>query len=140
MEYTISQVAQKTNLSAHVLRYYEKEGLLPHVGRSESGIRRYADDDLEWLGLICCLKSTGMSIKQIRAFVDLSAQGDATLGQRCEMLAAHKKEVQVQIRQMHRHLEKVTCKIAHFGAQYQRYLEARVSSATGAAQDTACAR
>ncbi len=53
MEYTIKQVAERTNLPPHVLRYYEKEGLLPAVGRSKGGIRRYTDDALDWLGLIC---------------------------------------------------------------------------------------
>lgn len=86
MGYTVKQASAKTNLAAHVLRYYEKEGLLPRVRRSKSGIRHYSEDDLEWLGLICCLKNTGMSIKQIKEFVDLSIVGDSTLKERCEML------------------------------------------------------
>ncbi|HWR23046.1 MAG TPA: MerR family transcriptional regulator [Feifaniaceae bacterium] len=123
MGYTVKQVSEKTNLAGHVLRYYEKEGLLPQVGRTKSGIRQYSEDDLEWLGLICCLKNTGMSIKQIKEFVDLSIEGDATLKQRCEMLLEHKKNVETQIGNMYRHLDKVSHKIAHFTAQYERYIE-----------------
>lgn len=123
MEYSIKQVAEKTNLKAHVLRYYEKEGLLPSVGRSDSGIRRYSQDDLEWLGLICCLKNTGMSIKQIKAFVELSMQGEATLKERCDLLIAHKQQVEAEIAEMHKHLQKVACKIDHFTAQYQHSLQ-----------------
>lgn len=121
MGYTIKQVAEKINLSAHVLRYYEREGLLPEIGRSHSGIRHYTDSDLEWLGLICCLKNTGMSIKQIKAFVDLSLKGDSTLKQRCEMLIAHKKNVEAKIEEMHRHLQMVSHKIAYFTNAYERY-------------------
>lgn len=121
MGYTVGQVSEKTNLSTHVLRYYEKEGLLPHVSRTQSGIRHYSESDLEWLALICCLKNTGMSIRQIKAFVDLSMEGESTLAQRCEMLKAHKKNVEAKIAQMHRHLEKVTHKIAYFTEQYERY-------------------
>lgn len=121
MGYTIKQVAEKTQLSAHVLRYYEKEGLLAHVNRSQSGIRHYTEDDLEWLGLICCLKNTGMSIKQIKAFVDLSAQGKKTLKQRCDMLREHKCAVEAQIQQMNLHLDKVSHKIACFSEQYEQY-------------------
>jgi DNA-binding transcriptional MerR regulator len=121
MGYTIKQVSEKTNLSAHVLRYYEKEGLLCHIGRSKSGIRHYSEDDLEWLGLICCLKNTGMSLKQIKAFVDLSAEGKKTLKQRCDMLAEHKKNVEAQIQEMNRHLEKVSHKIAYFTKQYEEF-------------------
>jgi DNA-binding transcriptional MerR regulator len=114
MFFTIKQVSDKTNLATHVLRYYESEGLLPSVGRSRNGIRRYSEDDLEWLGLVCCLKNTGMSIKQIRNFVELSMQGDSTLRHRCEMLREHKAMVENQIVEMHRHLEKVTHKIDYF--------------------------
>lgn len=122
MDYTIKQVSEKTKLKAHVLRYYEKEGLLPFVGRSESGIRHYTEDDLEWLGLICCLKNTGMTIKQIKEFVELSMQGGETLKRRCEMLAEHKKGVEAQIEEMQKHLRKVDHKIAYFTEQYERYV------------------
>ena len=121
MEYTIKQIAERTNLSAHTLRYYEKEGILPLISRSKSGIRHYSEDDLEWLKLICCLKNTGMSLKQIRAFVDLSAQGRKTLKLRCDMLIEHKKNVEAQIQEMNRHLEKVSQKIAYFTRQYEEY-------------------
>jgi DNA-binding transcriptional MerR regulator len=104
-----------------VLRYYENEGLLPGVARSRNGIRRYSENDLEWLGLICCLKNTGMSIKQIKNFVELSMDGDSTLKERCELLVEHKKIVEEQIEEMHKHLQKVTKKIEHFTKEYERY-------------------
>jgi len=121
MGYTVGMMAEKSNIKPHVLRYYEKEGLLPHIGRTESGVRRYTDADLEWLGLICCLKNTGMSIKQIRDFVNLSLLGPDTLKKRCEMLLSHKKEVESHIEEMNRHLEKVSYKIAYFTRQYEEY-------------------
>lgn len=121
MNYSIRQVSEKTQLPSHTLRYYEKEGLLPFVNRSEGGIRRFSEDDLEWLGLICCLKSTGMSIKQIKEFVELSMQGGKTLNKRCEMLVEHKKSVEEQIKNMQKHLEKVSMKIEIFTAQYNKY-------------------
>lgn len=114
MDYSIKQVSEKTNLKAHVLRYYEKEGLLPFVQRSEGGVRRYSEHDMEWLGLICCLKSTGMSIKQIKKFVDLSKLGDGTLNQRLAMLIDHKKLVEDEIAAMKKHLIKVSHKIEYF--------------------------
>lgn len=121
MGYSIKNVAEKVNLSAHALRYYEKEGLLPNVNRTQSGNRQYSDEDLEWLGLILCLKNTGMSIRQIRDFVNLSAQGPATLKARCEMLVAHKREVEERIAEMNRHLQKVSHKIAYYTRQYEAH-------------------
>ena len=122
MEYTVKQISEKTNLKPYVLRYYEKEGLLPHVRRTQGGVRRYTDEDLEWISLICCLKNTGMSIKQIREFVRLSMQGPKTLSRRCELLEKHKRDVSENIRQMRGHLEIVTHKIAYFTKQREAYL------------------
>ena len=122
MNYSIAEVAEKTKLKPYVLRYYEREGLLPNVNRSDSGIRLYTEDDLEWLGLICCLKNTGMSIKQIKHFVELSMQGGQTLKQRCELLVEHKKAVEAQIEEMQGHLRKVAWKINHFTRQYENYI------------------
>jgi len=122
MGYTVKQVAEKTKLKPHVLRYYEKEGLLPHVSRTRGGIRHYTDEDLEWIGLICCLKNTGMSIKQIHDFVSLSLQGPETLQQRCDMLKRHQKDVMQNIQEMESHLKVVTHKIAYFSKQYENYL------------------
>jgi len=121
MEYTVKDAAERSNLSPNVLRYYEKEGLLPPVRRSKGGIRHYTDEDLEWLGLICCLKNTGMSIKQIRDFVTLSLQGPETLHARCQMLTEHRSEVESRIAEMNRYLDKVSCKIAYFSKQYEAY-------------------
>ncbi len=123
MGYSINQVSKKTLLPAHTLRYYEKEGLLPFVKRSKGGIRHFSEDDMEWLGLICCLKSTGMSIKQIREFVELSLEGGETLKQRCMLLMAHKQSVEEQIKTMEKHLQKVTEKIEYFTKQYEAYCE-----------------
>jgi DNA-binding transcriptional MerR regulator len=119
MFFTIKQVSEKTSLPPHVLRYYESEGLLPSIGRSRAGIRRYTEDDLEWLALIRCLKNTGMSIKQIKNFVELSVQGDSTLLERCGLLREHKTAVENQMAEMQKHLEKVTCKIDYFTRQYE---------------------
>jgi DNA-binding transcriptional MerR regulator len=121
LAFTIKQVSEKTALPPHVLRYYENEGLLPSIARSRNGIRRYSDNDLEWLGLICCLKNTGMSIKQIRNFVNLSMEGDKTLKRRIDLLLEHKKTVEGQIEEMQKYLEKVTRKIDYFSGQYKKY-------------------
>jgi DNA-binding transcriptional MerR regulator len=62
-----------------------------------------------------------MSIKQIRDFVNLSIQGPETLKARCEMLVAHKREVEERIEEMNRHLQKVSHKIEYFTRQYEEY-------------------
>lgn len=97
MYYTISEIAKKINISPYTLRFYAKEGLLPFVERSESGIRMFKDKDFEWLFLIDCLKKTGMSLKHIKTFVEWAMQGDKTIDKRLNMFQNQQKSVEDQI-------------------------------------------
>ena len=119
--YSIQDVSKKTGLTAHTLRYYEKEGLLSPVGRSQGGFRQYTDEDLERLGLICCLKNTGMSIQEIARFVQLTREGDHTLEERVGLLEAHREQVLGRIAEMQKYLEKVTWKLNFFTEKLRAY-------------------
>ncbi len=101
MYYTISDISKKINISPYTLRFYAKEGLLPFVERSERGIRMFKDKDFEWLFMIDCLKKTGMSLKDIKTFVEWGMQGDETIDQRLNMFQEQRKSVESQISQLH---------------------------------------
>ncbi|MDK2986617.1 MAG: hypothetical protein PWQ96_2261 [Clostridia bacterium] len=105
MYYTIGEIAKKINISPHTLRFYAKEGLLPFVERSESGIRMFKDEDFQWLMIIECLKKTGMPIKDIKTFIDWAMEGDSTIDQRLEMFKKQKEAVEKQIAQLQETLE-----------------------------------
>ena len=124
--YTIQDVSKKTGLSAHTLRYYEKEGLISGVERSQGGFRQYTDEDLEALGLICCLKNTGMSLQEIARFVKLTHEGEHTLRERVELLREHRESVIQRLSEMQRYLDKVTWKLNFFSEKLQAY-EARMA-------------
>ena len=119
--YSIQDVSQKTGLSAHTLRYYEKEGLISGVERTAGGFRQYTDEDLERLGLICCLKNTSMSIQEIARFVRLTHEGDHTLEERVELLRAHRELVLERMAEMQKHLDKVTWKLNFFTEKLRAY-------------------
>jgi DNA-binding transcriptional MerR regulator len=114
MGYTIAQVAEKTNLTAHTLRYYDKEGLLPFIERSNSGNRNFTDSDLERLEIICCLKNTGMSIKKIKEYIEWCIEGGQTAEKRRQMLINHRKEVVKQMNDLQKSLDKIDYKINHY--------------------------
>ena len=119
--YSIKDVSEKTGLSAHTLRYYEREGLLSGVERTSGGFRQYTDADLEALWLICCLKNTGMSLQEITRFVALTHEGDRTLKKRVEMLRTHRDDVIRRLEETQNYLEKVTWKLDHFSKQLRDY-------------------
>ncbi|GER67613.1 MerR family transcriptional regulator [Weizmannia acidilactici] len=120
MRYTIGEVAKITGFSKYTLRYYDKQGLLPFLDRTENGIRIFKDSDLSFLSVISCLKETGMSIKEIREFVKWCMEGDSTLALRLKMFEEHKKAVEEQIKNLQKNLEKINHKIWY----YQTALEA----------------
>lgn len=105
MYYTIGEIAKKVNISPHTLRFYAKEGLLPFVERSESGIRMFKDEDFQWLMIIECLKKTGMPIKDIKTFIDWVIEGDSTIDKRLDMFKKQKEAVEKQIAQLQETLE-----------------------------------
>lgn len=112
MGYSIGQVAQKTGLTTHTLRYYEKEGLLPFVRKNGSGLRVFSDNDLGWLAMIECLKETGMPLKGIKQYIDWFEEGDSTLPQRLEMFRCQKEKIEGQIALFQKHLAKIEYKIS----------------------------
>ena len=127
--YTIQDVSKKTGLTAHTLRYYEKEGLITGEERSQGGIRQYTDEALERLGLIRCLKNTGMSIQEIARFVQLTHEGDHTLEERVELLREHRERVLERMAEMQEHLDKVTWKLNFFSEKLRAYQEKEAKKA-----------
>jgi len=127
MTYSIGQVAEKTGLSTYTLRYYDREGLMPFVKRAPSGRREFTDDNLDFLDLITCLKDTGMQLSEIRHFVELAMQGDATLETRLNIFKQQQQAVREQIAQAKRHLAKLDYKVRFFTAACDAGTEAAVS-------------
>jgi len=109
MSYTISEAAKKTGLPPSTIRFYDKEGLLPNIQR-KNGIRVFEDMDLRLMGLLTCLKNTGMPIKRIRDYVELTSQGDASLQKRYEIIKSQRQFVLDQIEQLQYYLEELDFK------------------------------
>ncbi len=105
MFFTVGEMAKKLGVAASTLRYYDKEGLLPFVERSNSGIRVFREEDFEWLSIIECLKKTGMPIKEIKVYIDYAMQGDKTISKRKQMIETQRQSVLKQIEQMNETLE-----------------------------------
>ncbi|MEK3789163.1 MerR family transcriptional regulator [Paenibacillus sp. FSL K6-1230] len=109
---TIKEVTEITEIAAHTLRYYEKEGLLPHVKRNGNGKRLYDEEDLSWIHFVTALRATGMPIAQIQKYVYLYKEGDSTISERKLMMLNHKKEIEQSIRDLYFNLDKINYKLA----------------------------
>lgn len=110
----ISEVSKKTGLTEHTLRFYEKAGLLSNVAKRAGGVRDYGPADITRLGMIECLKKTGMSLADIKTFMDWCACGDETIQQRYDMFIQRKKIIKKQLDEIRKTLKIIDFKIDYY--------------------------
>lgn len=113
-ELTIAEVAERTGLTRHTLRYYERDGLMLGVDRAGSGHRRYSEHDLDWLELITKLRATGMPIREVRRYAELVRAGEGNEAERLALLRAHRERVRAQLKEMASYLGAIDMKISYY--------------------------
>jgi DNA-binding transcriptional MerR regulator len=136
MGMTIAEAAERSGLTSHTLRYYERDGLmLSPVERSSTGHRRYTDGDLRWIEMVSRLRATGMPIRDVRRYADLVRAGSGNEQERLELLRDHRRAVLHQLAEVQDHLGAIDRKIGI----YVDHLETRrlTSSALEAFDSTA---
>ena len=122
---TIQQVAERTGLTGHTLRYYERAGLLAPVGRAANGHRRYADGDVATIRFLAHLRRAGMPIAAIQRYMALARAGDATVAERLAILEDHQRAVERRIEELRAHLAVIDAKVAHYRDQHRPRLARR---------------
>jgi DNA-binding transcriptional MerR regulator len=98
--YSPREVAEKTGFSLDTLRYYEKIGLLVSIARSPGGQRVFTEDDVAWLGILQCLRETGMPIADMQRYAALARGGDQTIAERLSLLEEHERVIEEHITQL----------------------------------------
>lgn len=98
--YTMKQVCEETNLTYQTLKYYCNEGLIPNVKRNANNHRVFDDHDVKWIKDLTCLKKCGMSIQEMKEYLDLCLQGESTISQRKEMLVKKREDLLESIKEL----------------------------------------
>ncbi len=111
----IEEASKTTELSAHTLRYYEKLGLIFDVRRNAAGHRDYSAENLRWIDLLKKLKSTGMTLANIKKYACMIKQGDSTFPERCKLLTKHKKIVESNLIELQSCLDVIDYKLKKYG-------------------------
>lgn len=115
----IAEVAEKYDISADTLRYYERVGLLRPVQRTKSGIRDYSEEDCARLAFVKCMRGANVSIEALAEYLRLLDQGEETFAERKAILENQREEARARLKQIEEGLERLDYKIAH----YEQFIE-----------------
>ena len=94
MLHTMKQTCEKTGLTYDTLKFYCNEGLIPNVKRDKNNYRVFNDKDIAWINSLSCLKNCGMSILEMKKYLDLCLKGEQTILERKEILENKLKELE----------------------------------------------
>lgn len=100
MIYTMMQVCKKTNMTYQALKFYCNEGLVPNVKRDKNNRRVFDERDVAWIESLTCLKKCGMSIQEMKEYLELCLQGEASIPRRKELLAEKQAALRETIREL----------------------------------------
>ena len=111
---TIKEVSEKYDITQDTLRYYERIGMIPAVGRTSGGIRDYQENDLGWVELAICMRNAGLPVEAMIEYVQLYQKGDSTLAARLELLQDQLNVLLEQQKRIQETIERLEYKISRY--------------------------
>ena len=98
--YTMMQVCKEADMTYQTLKFYCNEGLVPNVKRDKNNRRVFDEHDVMWIKSLTCLKNCGMSIQEMKEYVELCLQGQSSILQRKEILTKKQEALRVSIKEL----------------------------------------
>ena len=95
--YTMKDVCLETGMAYETLKFYCNEGLVPNVKRNANNYRIFDDRDVAWIKSLSCLKNCGMSIQEMKEYIELCLKGAASIPERKVMLDKKKADLLVRM-------------------------------------------
>ena len=121
--YTIKEVADKMEVSEHTLRFWAKSGFFPFLQRDNNNIRRFSENDLNWVRIVKCLRSVGTQNKDIKRYIDLCIIGDSTIKERYQIILDTKAKALEQMEELKKQLELLDYKENFYKNLIKNHLE-----------------
>lgn len=118
--YRIGELARLADVTPDTIRYYEKQQMMDHEGRTGGGFRLYTDNDLQRLKFIRYARQLGFTLESIRELLSIRIDpAHHTCQESKSIVQARLKEVEAKIEElqtMQRSLQRlndVCCGTAH---------------------------
>lgn len=112
MDYTIKDMCQKLNLTVHTVRHYCDMGLVPNLRHDKNGNRIFDEESLNWLQAAKFLRSSGLSIPEIRHYFSLCQMGKASIKEREDILIKLKSDAEKELAELQIRIDCLSDKIA----------------------------
>ena len=111
---TIKEVCEKYDITPDTLRYYERVGVIPEVGRTAGGNRNYTEEDISWVENAICMRSAGVPVEMLIEYVKLYREGDSTIEARKNLLIEARVGIQEKLNQYQETMDKLNYKISRY--------------------------
>lgn len=108
--YTMMDVCREVGMTYQTLKFYCNQGLIPNVKRDKNNRRVFDDRDLEWVKSLTCLKKCGMSIAEMRDYLELCLEGQASIPERKIMLTERRERLVEQLAEIQGSIEYIDWK------------------------------
>lgn len=110
-------------VSEHTLRFWAKSGFFPFLQRDNNNIRRFSENDLDWVRIVKCLRSVGTQNKDIKRYIDLCIVGDSTIKERYQIILDTKAKALEQMEELKKQLELLDYKENFYKNLIKNHLE-----------------
>lgn len=94
--YTMKQACEQTGMTYENLKFYCNQGLVPNVKRDSQNRRVFDDRDIAWINSLSCLRNCGMSIQEMKAYIELCLAGESTIPERKAILFKKRKTLEAE--------------------------------------------
>ncbi|MBQ8087675.1 MAG: MerR family transcriptional regulator [Clostridia bacterium] len=119
MFYTVKEVSEKTGLTPYTIRFYLKEGLFPSIERASNGTRLFQDRDIESFYMIECMKRCGMTISEIRQYMNWLAEGDGNIDLCLNLFRKKQEALERELRRLQECAQAVRYKVWYYETAQQ---------------------
>ena len=112
--YLMKEVCGRIGMTYDTLKYYCNQGLVPDVKRDAQNRRIFDDSQVEWISNLKCLKKCGMTIHEMKKYVDLCMLGNETIPERRKMLDIKKQNLLQQKKELEESIDFIEYKMAYY--------------------------
>ena len=114
MLYTMKETCTQVEMNYEALKFYCREGLVPNVKRDQNNFRLFDERDIAWIRGVQCLRRCGMSIREIKQYIEYCLQGQDTIPERKEMLEQTRQQLTEKIKVLRDNLKYIESKQQYY--------------------------